>query len=122
MHRLLKTQQIGRLGFIAEHYPLIIPLQMDEGLKLAAANKANVTFEVDEIDQRVRTGWSVVVRGLAEEVGEHHRAELVERPPPVEPWAPGEHGPYVRLIVHDISGRRITPGSLPPPFEAASCL
>jgi|SRR5581483_1583910 len=134
-YRLLGTQQIGRLGVIAKHYPLIVPvnyaldghtivMRMDEGLKLTATNHANVTFEVDDIDQRARAGWSVLARGLAEEVEAHHRAELIERTrsTAVEPWAPGEHGHYVRLIVHSVTGRRIIPGSLPPPFEDASYL
>ena len=49
------------------------------GTKLAAADHANVTFQVDEIDQRTRSGWTVLVRGLAEEVTSAHRAELVQR-------------------------------------------
>ena len=52
---------------------------MDPGTKLTAANHANVTFEVDEIDHRNRTGWSVLVRALAEEVTSEHRDEPIER-------------------------------------------
>ena len=125
-YRLLETQRIGRLGVIAEHYPLIFPvnyaldqrilvLRFTEGTKFLAANHANVTFEVDQIDQRARRGWSVLVRGLAEEVGDEHRAELVARTrgAGVQPWAPGEHGRWLRLIPHAVSGRRIVPGQLP---------
>jgi uncharacterized protein len=134
-YRLLGTQQIGRLGVNAEHYPLIFPVnyaldhdvivvRTHPGTKLAAADHANVTFEVDEIDQHARAGWSVLVRGLAEEVTSAHRAELVERTHAsgAEPWAPGEHGRWLRIIPHAISGRRIVPGELPPPFEAAAYL
>jgi nitroimidazol reductase NimA-like FMN-containing flavoprotein (pyridoxamine 5'-phosphate oxidase superfamily) len=129
-YRLLATQQIGRLGVNAEHYPLIFPvnyaldhgiivLRMDPGTKLTAANHANVTFEVDEIDQRSRTGWSVLVRGLAEEVTSEHRDELIERTQAsgVQPWAPGTHGHWMRLIPHGITGRRIVRDELPPAFE-----
>jgi nitroimidazol reductase NimA-like FMN-containing flavoprotein (pyridoxamine 5'-phosphate oxidase superfamily) len=133
-YHLLATQQIGRLGVNAEHYPLIFPVnyaldsagvivvRTHPGTKLAAADHANVTFEVDEIDQRTRSGWSVLVRGLAEEVTSAHRAELVERTHAsrAQPWAPGEHGRWLRVIPHAISGRRIVPGELPPPFEDAS--
>jgi nitroimidazol reductase NimA-like FMN-containing flavoprotein (pyridoxamine 5'-phosphate oxidase superfamily) len=134
-YRLLATQQIGRLGVNAEHYPLIFPVNyaIDRGVivvrthpgtKLTAADHANVTFEVDEIDQRTRGGWSVLVRGLAEEVTSAHRAELVERTRAsgAQPWAPGEHGRWLRIIPQAISGRRIVPGQLPPPFEAAGYL
>jgi nitroimidazol reductase NimA-like FMN-containing flavoprotein (pyridoxamine 5'-phosphate oxidase superfamily) len=128
-YALLATQQIGRLGVVAEHYPLIFPvnyaldhdvivMRMAEGTKLSAADHANVTFEVDAIDVRTRSGRSVLVRGLAEEVTDAHRAELIERTRAsgVEPWAPGEHGHWVHLIPHGISGRRIVPGLLPPAF------
>jgi nitroimidazol reductase NimA-like FMN-containing flavoprotein (pyridoxamine 5'-phosphate oxidase superfamily) len=134
-YRLLATQQIGRLGVNAEHYPLIFPvnyaldhgvivIRTGEGTKLAAANHANVTFEVDQIDQQTRSGWSVLVRGLAEEVTSEHRAELIERTKAsgVEPWAPGDRGHWMRLIPQEVSGRRIVPGELPPAFEPGAYL
>ena len=125
-YRLLATHEIGRIGVNAEHYPLIIPVNygMDgrtivirthPGTTLSAASHANVTFEVDEIDRQTRSGWSVLVRGQAEEVGPEHRAELVSRThgTGVQPWAPGEHGNWLRIIPQEISGRRIVPGQLP---------
>lgn len=134
-YELLKTQQIGRLGVNAEHYPLIFPvnygidrgvivIRTDEGTKLAAADHANVTFEVDAIDSRTRSGWSVLVRGLAEEVTAEFGTSLIEstHAAGVEPWAPGERGRWLRLIPHAISGRRIVPGELPPAFESAGYL
>lgn len=132
---MLATQQIGRLGVNAEHYPLIFPVNygLDRGVivirtgtgsKPAAADHADVTVEVDDIDQRTRSGWSVLVRGLAEEVTGGHRAELVERTKAaaVEPWAPGDRGRWLRLIPQQISGRRVTPGELPPAFEPGAYL
>ena len=94
------------------------------GSRLSAADHANVTFEVDHIDPISRSGWSVLIRGLAEEVTSAHRTELIERTHAtgVEPWAPGEHGHWLRIIPHDVSGRRIVPGELPPPFESAGYL
>jgi uncharacterized protein len=125
-YELLATHEFGRIGVIAEHHPLIIPVNygMDgrtivirthPGTTLAAAEHANVTFEVDEVDRRTRSGWSVLVRGQAEEVGDEHRAELVARTRAAgaQPWAPGEHGSWLRVIPHAVSGRRIVPGQLP---------
>jgi nitroimidazol reductase NimA-like FMN-containing flavoprotein (pyridoxamine 5'-phosphate oxidase superfamily) len=133
--RLLATQEVGRLGVNAEHYPLIIPVnygldgttivvRTHPGTTLSAASHANVTFEVDEIDRRTRSGWSVLVRGLAEEVGAEHRADLVARTHAagVQPWAPGEHGNWLRLIVHHVTGRRIVPGELPPAVDPRAYL
>ena len=134
-YRLLATQEIGRIGVNAEHYPLILPvnygvdgstlvIRTRPGTILRSAEHANVTFEVDEIDRRTRSGWSVLVRGHAEEVGDEHREELVTRTlgTGVEPWAPGEHGNWVRLIVHDVTGRRIVPGELPPAVDPRAYL
>src|SRR3712207_8736239 len=43
-----------------------IVIRTSPGTKLSATQHANVTFEVDEIDQFARSGWSVLVRGLAD--------------------------------------------------------
>ena len=125
-YELLGTQEIGRLGVLVEHYPLVLPvnyaldgttlvIRTHEGTILRATEHANVTFEVDDIDRRARSGWSVLVRGQAEEVGQSHREELVARTKAsgVEPWAPGDKGHWMRIIPHGISGRRIIPGELP---------
>jgi uncharacterized protein len=73
-YRLLGTQEFGRSGVNAEHYPLIFPVNVavdgttlvirtQADTILGAAEHANVTFEVDEIGRRTRSGWSVLVRG-----------------------------------------------------------
>jgi nitroimidazol reductase NimA-like FMN-containing flavoprotein (pyridoxamine 5'-phosphate oxidase superfamily) len=134
-YRLLGSHEVGRIGVNAEHYPLIFPvnyaldgttlvIRTAPGTKLSAASHANVTFEVDEIDRRSRAGWSVLVRGLAEEVGAEHRPELVARTRAtgVTPWAPGEHGNWLRIIPQHISGRRIVPGELPPAVDPRAYL
>jgi nitroimidazol reductase NimA-like FMN-containing flavoprotein (pyridoxamine 5'-phosphate oxidase superfamily) len=124
------------LGVNAEHYPLIFPvnygivaggilvIRTGPGTKLTAAGHANVTFEVDQIDPYRHTGWSVLVRGLAEEVTDRHRVELAQttRDSGVEPWAPGEHEHWLRIIPHAVTGRRISQGELLPAFEDAGYL
>ncbi|HEY7815728.1 MAG TPA: hypothetical protein VIC62_20960, partial [Nakamurella sp.] len=62
--------------------------------------------------------------GLAEEVGAEHRPELVARTQAsgVTPWAPGEHGNWLRIIPQHISGRRIVPGELPPVLDPRAYL
>jgi nitroimidazol reductase NimA-like FMN-containing flavoprotein (pyridoxamine 5'-phosphate oxidase superfamily) len=124
---LLATHEIGRVGVLAGGYPLILPvnyrldgttvvIRTHPGTILRSAEHANVTFEVDEVDRVSRSGWSVLIRAQAEEVGEGHRAEMIERThrTGVEPWAPGVKDSWIRLITHEISGRRIVPHELPP--------
>ena len=109
-----------------QHRILIIPVNygMDgrtlvirthPGAVLAAAGHANVTFQVDDIDRITRSGWSVLVHGLAEEVGEDHREDLVQRTHSVgvQPWAPGEHDRWLRIIPQAVTGRRLLPGGPP---------
>jgi uncharacterized protein len=133
--QLLATQVIGRLAISGKNYPLILPVNyaLDQGVivfrthtgsALLEADQANVTFEIDEIDRRTRSGWSVLVHGLAEEVTEAHRADLVERTQAtgVKPWAPGDHGRWMRLIPQEVSGRRIAPGQLPSLLDMAAYL
>jgi hypothetical protein len=132
-YRLLATHEIGRLVVNAEQGPLVFPVNyaLDRGVivirthpgtKLTAAGHANVSFQVDEIDRRTRSGWSVLVRGLAEELTTAHGADLVGRTrgSGVQPWAPGQRERWMRIIPQGISGRRIVPGELPLPFEPAS--
>ena len=132
---LLAAQEVGRLGVTAERYPMIFPVnyavdheviivRTGPGTKLTAASHANVAFEVDHLDAVTRTGWSVLVLGLAEEVTDQHRQEVLERTlaAGVRAWAPGERDHYLRIIPHRVSGRWIEPGELPPAFEAAGYL
>jgi hypothetical protein len=101
-----------------------IVIRTAPGTKLSAAAHANVTFEVDQIDQFSRRGWSVLVRALAEEVTDAHGPDLVRRThaTDVRPWAPGDHGHRLRLIPHHVTGRRIVPGELPPPVDPRAYL
>jgi nitroimidazol reductase NimA-like FMN-containing flavoprotein (pyridoxamine 5'-phosphate oxidase superfamily) len=123
-YRLLATQQVGRLGFDVGRYPLIFPVnyaldgdtilvRTGPDTALTAADYANVAFEVDTIDPRTRSGWSVLVRGLAEDVTATHRGKSHEdtRVRGPQPWPPGEHGRWIRIVPHGISGRRIVPAS-----------
>ncbi len=132
---LLATRQVGRLGVMAEHYPLILPvnyaldhdvivIRTGSGTKHTNSLHANITFEVDQIDEATHAGWSVLVKGLAEEITPAHAAELVDRTKAAAPmpWAPGEHDHWMRLIPHDVSGRSLMPGALADFFEAAAYL
>jgi hypothetical protein len=67
---------------------------------------------VDEVDEQRRTGWSVVVRGHAEEVTDP--SELARlRDSPLVPWVPGPKANCVRVRPGPITGRRIGLADLP---------
>ena len=72
--------------------------------QLLASRKG--AFEVDRIDLQSRTGWSVLVRGVAEEITDPSELQRLERAP-LDPWAPGERPHWVRIRAWTVSGRRI---------------
>jgi nitroimidazol reductase NimA-like FMN-containing flavoprotein (pyridoxamine 5'-phosphate oxidase superfamily) len=124
--KLLGRHHFGRLGFMDSVgvLPSIIPvnyaldedkvvIRTDAGSKLSAALRgAPVAFEVDSVDEIHKVGWSVVVRGRAEEVTDEDKlAEL--RQTPLLAWHPRPQPRYVRINPSKISGRRIRIADIP---------
>jgi nitroimidazol reductase NimA-like FMN-containing flavoprotein (pyridoxamine 5'-phosphate oxidase superfamily) len=117
---LLAGEVVGRIGFVLAGRPEVLPVnyvldgeavvfRTAPGSKLEGAVRAPVVFEADAIDKVSRSGWSVVVHGMAQEVTALDRPELVQRVRalPVDPWAPGERPHLVRVEPTSISGRRV---------------
>ncbi|HUG84634.1 MAG TPA: pyridoxamine 5'-phosphate oxidase family protein [Euzebya sp.] len=108
---------IGRLAYVVEDQPRILPLNhaYDDGTVvfrtgygplIDAVHGKPVAYEVDDYDVLDHTGWSVVVKGIAEEVWRTPDLEHV-RSLPLRPWAPGYRDHYVRIMPTAITGRRI---------------
>lgn len=115
---LLADNHFGRVALNDERGPVVLPVnyvlvgtdvvfRSDEGTKVDAALRgASASFEIDAIDERTRTGWSVVMRGRLTEVDDpQHLARLRELP--LHPFAGGDKSRYVRLVHRDVTGRRI---------------
>jgi nitroimidazol reductase NimA-like FMN-containing flavoprotein (pyridoxamine 5'-phosphate oxidase superfamily) len=124
---LLATQPVGRVAVIVGHYPLVFPVNyaVDDrsivyrtgaGTKLHSIHRSNVTFEVDEIDTVHRTGWSVMVKGVAQELSAKRDRRLISRAElgGATPWAPGDRDHLIRIVADQVTGRRIPPAELPP--------
>lgn len=118
--RLLRTRRVGRIAVADHGIPHVVPVNyaMDGdavvfrtalGTKLDGASRSSVAFEVDDLDEGTRGGWSVVLRGVAQEVTAFDRPDLVERMRTLalEPWAPGDKPHIVRIAPHTITGRRV---------------
>jgi nitroimidazol reductase NimA-like FMN-containing flavoprotein (pyridoxamine 5'-phosphate oxidase superfamily) len=114
---LLATRSVGRLAYVARagtpdvvpvNYVLIgedVVLRSGVGPKLQAGRRGDVVaFEVDEIDERNRTGWSVVVHGTAELLDSRRAARLPQQP---EPWAAGRRQHSLRIAVRHVEGRQL---------------
>ena len=85
------------------------------GTKLHSIHRSNVTFEVDSIDLVHHTGWSVMVKGVAQELSVERNRETVSQAElrGCTPWAPGERNHFIRILADEITGRIIRPGELP---------
>jgi nitroimidazol reductase NimA-like FMN-containing flavoprotein (pyridoxamine 5'-phosphate oxidase superfamily) len=117
---LLTAKLVGRVGVSPSTGPQILPVNfvLHEGnilfrvapfSRLAGLlDETLVAFEVDEIDDFLECGWSVLVVGRA-----HLVADLTglphmwaERP---HPWASGGRDLYIRIDPTNITGRRVLP-------------
>ncbi len=116
---LLGSTPIGRVAFIRQGTLSVFPVNYawaDDtvvfrtitGEKLSVAKEfGDVAFEVDDWDTRSRSGWSVLVRGVAESVTEWAEMERLEQLDLV-PWAREEwHRMWVRIVPTEITGRRV---------------
>jgi uncharacterized protein len=118
--RLLESTTVGRLGYTSERGPRIIPVnyamrldsvafrtgQQTEVARLALGRI--VAFEVDQVDDYLRSGWSVLVLGKLTEMSPSAVRMLDVSQTPA-PWAGGERTLYCEIPLAEVSGRRIHP-------------
>jgi len=131
--RLLATNRFGRLAVALDNgTPVIRPVnymfhepsqsvvfRTSDGSKLYAVIKAGeAAFEIDGVDEGSRTGWSVIVSGVAEEVTNPSDVRHLDALG-VAPWAPGRRRRWVRIRARTITGRRIVLSGIPPADQPA---
>lgn len=119
---LLAGHHFGRLAVIgAGETPVIRPVnyvfdassqavvfRTARGSKLhALLQAATAAFEIDEIDEQTRTGWSVIITGVAEEVTRSVDVERLARLG-LEPWVPGPKPHWMQVRAWAVTGRRLT--------------
>jgi len=115
--RLLGSARWGRCAWTGPAGPRILPVNYSVldgnvffrtalyGSLADAANGGAVALEADELDDRLSSGWSVVVLGHAEQVED--LAEVASVFPRMDqPWAPGSRPVVVRIRPSEVTGRR----------------
>ena len=112
--RLVATLEVGRIAVArAGEAPLVVPVnyvldgsvvvfRSDEGSKLFALLAAPASFQVDLVDPFHRTGWSVLIQGIVEEVDVALLAHL-----DLAPWAAGTKRHWLRVVPTAVTGRRL---------------
>ena len=92
------------VNFIVQDDAIVMSTATDTRLA-SAATRGVLAFQVDDIDPSTRSGWSVVVVGVAELVEsslEQARIRCL-----LQPWAPGDNQVFIRLPLKVVTGRQI---------------
>jgi nitroimidazol reductase NimA-like FMN-containing flavoprotein (pyridoxamine 5'-phosphate oxidase superfamily) len=123
--RLLASYPAGRLGVLVDSAPEIYPVNhvVDRGtilFRTGAGTKRrgydrspSVCFEVDQIDDRDATGWSVLVKGRAVELTDPEDIRLAGLQG-LHLWAFEAGTRFVRIVPAEVTGRRIGRDGPPP--------
>jgi len=116
--RLLEPGGVGRVGFAAAEGIVIVPVNFALAGKcvvfrtapdtlLAVYAHGQVSFEVDQVDEERREGWSVLVHGHAHTVTDEREIRRLEEGTRLTPWAGGARDVFVRITPARISGRGV---------------
>ncbi len=118
---LLEHARLGRVGVSVDALPVILPVflaMIDDvvvfrtvpGTKLSAAsNGAIVALEVDAFDETSGLGWSVLVRGIANELSDAGRAAAA-RARLAPSWIGDAPEHFVEVSADLVTGRRLAGG------------
>lgn len=81
------------------------------GTKLRGLDRSpSVCYQVDGVDPEARTGWSVLVKGRATPLRDAGEVQRLAGPT-LEHWSAGATPDWVRIVAHEVTGRRIRHGS-----------
>jgi uncharacterized protein len=116
--RLMGTQGIGRVAFVVDGEPAVLPVSfaiIGEVIVFRTAlgstfdtlvRDSEVAFEVDQADPAYHSGWSVVGRGTARGLEGQIERDVLDGLP-LRPWglqmAPG----WIGIVLREVTGRRI---------------
>jgi transcriptional regulator with XRE-family HTH domain len=113
---------VGRFVFLAPQGPVALPVNFryhDGNVlfrtrpkgALAAAAGTTVSLEVDQIDEPMSEGWSVLVSGHAKLVDDPTELQQAANLG-IEPWPGGPREALMRIETETITGRRIRQTSI----------
>ena len=118
---MLAAKSVGRVGFTGSDGPQILPVNYvfylgdiffrtaAEGVLSDAMHASRVAFEVDDVDEFMQRGWSVLAIGDAELVDDPDLLVELAGDQGPKPWAAGTRTCFVRIRVGRLTGRRVLP-------------
>lgn len=125
--QLLAAHHVGRVAWSAADGPQLFPVSyawVEEsvifrtspyGILSELVRRTPVVFEVDEIDQTRRRGWSVIIRGRTGGVASLDRT-LGSPVDAARPWAGGSRHLIIAVTAQYITGRTFYPIDGADPF------
>jgi nitroimidazol reductase NimA-like FMN-containing flavoprotein (pyridoxamine 5'-phosphate oxidase superfamily) len=122
--RLLATAAFGRLVFTSKAMPAVRPVNHvidDDEIVLCTSLPGRsvpytggvplpdgtvVAYEADALDTTMRTGWSVVVVGLAKPITDPARIHRCQER--LAPWVQQPGNDWISIHPHTVTGMRLT--------------
>ena len=116
---LLRAHRVGRLALTtpgglriypvnyAVHGESLVVRTLPYGEVAQHAADAAVAFSVDDLDEDLRTGWTVLAVGTARRVEDPDAVAAIRREGNPEPWASGQRDLYLSLAWDQLTGRRL---------------
>lgn len=118
-HELLAAKSVGRVGFNGPEGPQVLPVnyvlhQSDIFFRTAvdsaisrAMPASRVAFEVDDIDEFMQRGWSILAVGGAALVVDPDLLVKLWGDRGPKPWAAGTRPLIIRIRTSRLTGRRV---------------
>lgn len=117
--QLLETKSVGRIAFRTGNGLRVLPVNYmvrgdrivfrtaAHGVIARSIRAAEAAFEVDELDEHLRSGWSVLAVGTCRRLEDAEELRRLRQEGVPMPWAPGERGLYFAVTWRGLSGRRL---------------
>ncbi len=114
---LLADHDVGRIAWNAAHGPQLYPISYawNDGMVVFRTSPygtlseliraTDVVFEVDDLDVKRRTGWSVIVRGVASGVASPAELTRLWTIDGAVPWSGGIRNVFIGIVPRHITGR-----------------
>jgi nitroimidazol reductase NimA-like FMN-containing flavoprotein (pyridoxamine 5'-phosphate oxidase superfamily) len=119
--RLLSATDVGRLGYTGEAGPRIVPVNyalLPESVVFRTGQQSEiarfalgrtVAFEVDQVDEFLHSGWSVLIVGRLSEMSPS-AIEMLDVSDTPQPWPKGTQTLVCEVSLSEVTGRRVLPG------------
>lgn len=114
----LPESGIGRIAVCTSDGPVIVPVNylLHRGTvvvrtapysQLAGHASDQVAFEVDDLDDDMCRGWSVLIVGQASVMGDADEIAETHLGSRLTPWAQGSRNMFIRITPQRITGREV---------------